>query len=138
MEKLKTAVNYNSINNLDRSGVAFCRRVPQVCIGSQTKSVQTQIDTITSVTIERFTNFLNDEKAAAFSRTIDIILTEYSCLETDSNTLFVKFIMEKKFKFYLVAFFALLFFFFEKLLLHMREAFPRSVATSNAGIAIIR
>ena len=99
MEKLKIAVNYNSINNLDVSGVPVRRRLPQVCFGSQTKSVQTQTDLITNVTIERFTNILNGENAAEFSRIIDIILSGYGCMEIDSNTLFVKFIMEKKFKF---------------------------------------
>ena len=64
MEKLKIAVNYNSINNLDVSGVPVRRRLPQVCLGSQTKSVQTQTDLITNVTIERFTNILNGENAA--------------------------------------------------------------------------
>ena len=99
MEKLKIAVNYNSINTLDVSDVPVCRRLPQVCFGSQTKSVQTQTDLITNVTIERFTNNLNGENAAEFSRIIDIILIGHSCMEIDSNTLFVKFIMEKKFKF---------------------------------------
>ena len=99
MEKLKIAVNYNSINNLDVSGVPVRRRLPQVCFGSQTKSVQTQTDLITNVTIERFTNILNGENAAEFSKIIDIILSGYGCMEIDSNTLFVKFIMEKKFKF---------------------------------------
>ena len=59
IEKLKIAVNYNSINNLDVSGVPVLRRFPQVCFGSQTKSVQTQTDLSTNVTIERFTNILN-------------------------------------------------------------------------------
>ena len=95
MEKLKIAVNYN----LDVSGVPVCRRLPQVCFGSQTKSDQTQTDLITNVTIERFTNILNGENAAEFSKIIDIILSGYGCMEIDSNTLFVKFIMEKKFKF---------------------------------------
>ena len=54
---------------------------------------------ITNVTTERFTNILNGENAAEFSGIIDIILCGYGCMEIDSNTLFVKFIMEKKFKF---------------------------------------
>ena len=73
--------------------------MPQVCFGSQTKSVQTQTDMITNVTIERFTTNLNGENAAEFSRIIDIILSGYGFMEIDSNTLFVKCIMEKKFKF---------------------------------------
>ena len=87
MEKLKIAVNYNSMNNLDVSGVPVRRRLPQVCFGSQTKSVQTQTDLITNVTIERFTNILNGENAAEFSKIIDIILSGYGCMEIDSNTL---------------------------------------------------
>ena len=99
MEKLKMAVNYNSLNNLDVNGVPVPRRLPQVCFGSQTKSVQTQTDMITNVTIERFTNLLNGENTAEFSRIIDIVLSGYGCMEIDSITWFVKFIMEKKFKF---------------------------------------
>ena len=95
MEKLKIAVNYNSINNLDVSGLPVRRRLPQVCFGSQTKSVRTQIDMITNVTIERFTNILKDENAAEFSRTIDINLSGFGCMEIDPNTLFVNFIMKK-------------------------------------------
>ena len=126
MEKLKIDVNYNSINNLDVSGVPLRRRLPQVCFGSQTKSVQIQTDMITNVTIERFTNNLNGENADLngeneFSRIIDIILSGYGCMEIDSNTLFVKFIMEKKVKFLNIAFFALLY-------------FQKSVTTQSRGV----
>ena len=101
MEKLKIAVNYNnSINNsTDIGGASLRRRLPQVCFASQTRSIQTQTDLITNVTIERFINILNCDNADEFSRIIDIILSGYGRLEIDSNTLFVKFIMEKKFKF---------------------------------------
>ena len=58
MKKLKIAVSYNSINNLDVSGVPVRRRLPQVSFSSETKSVQTQTDKNTNVTIERFTNIL--------------------------------------------------------------------------------
>ena len=100
MEKLKIAVNYNnSINNsTDIGGASLRRRLPQVCFASQTRSIQTQTDLITNVTIERFINILNGDKAAEFSKIIDIILSGYGRLEIDSNTLFVKFVMEKKFK----------------------------------------
>ena len=101
LEKLKIAVNYNnSINNsTDIAGASLRRRLPQFCFASQTRSIQTQTDLITNVTIERFMNVLNGDNAAAFSKIIDIILSGYGRLEIDSNTLFVKFIMEKKFKF---------------------------------------
>ena len=99
MEKLKIAVNYNSFNNLDVSGFPFRRRLPQVCFGSQKESLQTQTDMITNVTIELFTNIVNGENDAEFSRITEKILTGYRCMEIDSNTLFVKFTMEKKFKF---------------------------------------
>ena len=61
MEKLKIAVNYNnSINNsTDIGGASLRRRLPQVCFASQTRSIQTQTDLITNVTIERFINILN-------------------------------------------------------------------------------
>ena len=42
---------------------------------------------------------MNGENAAEFTRTIDIILSEYGCMETDSNILFVKFSMEQKLMF---------------------------------------
>ena len=64
IEKLKKDVKYNSINNLDVSGVPVSRRLPQVCFGSQTKS---QTNMITNLTVERFTNILNGENAAEFS-----------------------------------------------------------------------
>ena len=101
MEKLKIAVNYNnSINNsTDIGGASLRRRLPQVCFASQTRSIQIQTDLITNVTIERFINILNGDNAAEISKIIDIILSGYVRLEIDSNTLFVKFIMEKKFKF---------------------------------------
>ena len=95
MEKLKIAVNYNSINNLDVIDLSVRIRSPQVCFCSQTKSVQTQTDMITNVAIEQFTNILNGENEAEFSRIID---SGYGCIEIISNTLIVKFIMEKKFK----------------------------------------
>ena len=89
MEKLKIAVNYNnSINNSTDIGGASLRR-------PQTRSIQTQTDLITNVTIERFINILNGDNAAEFCKIIDIILSGYGRLEIDSNTLFVKFIMEK-------------------------------------------
>ena len=59
-------------------------------------SVQTQTDLITNVTIDRSTNLLNGDNAAEFSKKLDIILSGYGRLETNSNTLFFSFIMEKK------------------------------------------
>ena len=101
IEKLKITVNYiNSINNSTDIGSApLRRRLPQVCFDSQTRSIQTQTDLITNVTIERFINILNGDNAAEFSKIIDIILSGYGRLKIDSQTLFVKFILEKKFKF---------------------------------------
>ena len=100
MEKLKIAVNYNnSINNsTDIGGASLRRRLPQICFASQTRSIQTQTDLITNVTIECFINILNGDNAAEFYKIIDIIFSGYGRLEIDSNTLFVKFVMEKKFK----------------------------------------
>ena len=100
-------------------------------------SVQTQTDMITNVTIERFTNILNGEKAAEFSRIIDIILSVYGCMEIDSNTLFVEIYHGEEIQVLKIAFFSSLVF-PKKMLLHHREAFPRSVMTSNAGLAIAR
>ena len=96
MEKLKIAVNYNNCinNSTDIGGASLRRRLPQVCFASQTRSIQTQTDLITNVTIERFINILNGDNAE-FSKIIDIILSGYGRLEIDSNTLFVKFVMEK-------------------------------------------
>ena len=97
MEKLKIAVNYNnSINNsTDIGGASLRRRLPQVCFASQTRSIQTQTDLITTVTIESFINILNGDNAAEFSKIIYIILSGYGRLEIDSNTFFVIFIIEK-------------------------------------------
>ena len=99
MEKLKLAVNYNSTNNLDTAGVSLRKPLPQICFASQIRSIQTQTDLITNVTIERFIRILNGENAAEFSKIFDIILSGYGRLEIDSNALFVKFIMEKKYNF---------------------------------------
>ena len=70
-----------------------------LCFASQTRSIQTQIDLITNVTVERFIRLLNGDNAADFSKIIDFVLSGYGRLEIDSNTLFVNFIMEKKFDF---------------------------------------
>ena len=94
---------------LDFSGVPLRRRLPQVCFGLQTKSVQTQTDMITNVTIERFTYNLNGEIAVEFSEIIDIILSGYGCMEIDSNTLYIKFATEMNFNFKFCFSFALLF-----------------------------
>ena len=94
MEKMKLAVNYNSTNNLDTAGDTLRKRLPQICFASQTRSIQTQTDLITNVTIERFIRILNGDNAAELSKIIDIILSGYG-LEIDSNTLFVKILMEK-------------------------------------------
>ena len=83
--------------------------MPQVCFGLQTKSVQTQTDMITNVTIERFTYSLNGEIAVEFSEIIDIILSGYGCMEIDSKTLFIKFATEMKFNFKFCFSFAILF-----------------------------
>ena len=99
MEKLKIAVNYNSITNLDVSGVPVRWRLPQVCFGYQTKSVQIPTDINTNVTIESFTYVLKVENAAEILKIIDKTLSGFGCMEIGSNTLFVKFIMEKNFKF---------------------------------------
>ena len=56
-------------------------------------------------------------------------------MEMDSNTLLVIFIMEKKFKFYMLFFFALLY--TKKMFLHKLEVFPKSVATSNDRLAVV-
>ena len=101
MEKIKIIVNHNnSINNsTDIGGAPLRRRLPQVCFVSQTRFIQTQTDSITSVTTERFIKILNGDNATEFFKIIDIILSGCGRLVIGSNTLFVKFIMEKKIKF---------------------------------------
>ena len=100
IEKLKIAVNYNNSikNSTDIGTASLRRRLPQVCFALPTRSIQTQTELINNVTIERFINILNGDNAAEFSKFIDIILSGYGRLEIDSNTLFVNFIMEKKFE----------------------------------------
>ena len=83
-------------------------------------SVQTQTDMITNVTIERFTNILNGEKAAEFSRIIDIILSGYGCMEIDSNTLFVEIYHGEEIQVLKIAFFSSL-------------VFPKKNATTPSG-----
>ena len=73
-------MNYNSNSKLEVSGAPVRRRLTQVCFVSQTKSVETQTELITNATIERFTKILNGEKAARFSRLIDIILKANNCI----------------------------------------------------------
>ena len=78
MKRLKITVNYNNnfINNSTDIGGAPLRRImPPVCFASQTRSIQTQIDLITNVTIERFINILNGDSASEiyYSKIIDII-----------------------------------------------------------------
>ena len=77
MEKLKIVANYNnSINNsTDIGGATLQRRLPQVCFVSQTRSIQTQTNLITNVTIECFITNFNGDNAAKFSKIIDIILS---------------------------------------------------------------
>ena len=134
MEKLKIAVNYNSINNLDVSVVPVRRRLPQVCFGSQIKPVQTQTDMITNVTIERFTNILNGENADEFSRIIDIILSGY---ENWFKHSVCEIYHGEEIQVLKIVFFCSLVL-SKKLLLHKREVFPRSVATSNNVLVIFR
>ena len=73
VEKLKISVNNNnSINtSTDIGGAPLRRRMPHVCFALQTRSIQTQTDLITKVTIERFINILNGDNAADFSKIID-------------------------------------------------------------------
>ena len=66
MEKMKVAVNYNSTNNLDNAWVSLRNWLPQICFASQTRSIQTQIDLNTNLTIERFIRILSADKAAEF------------------------------------------------------------------------
>ena len=70
MEKMKLAVNYNSTNNLDTAGVSLRKWLPQICFASQTRSIQTQTDLITNVTIERFIRILNGDNAAEFPKSL--------------------------------------------------------------------
>ena len=102
MKKFTIADNYNNCNNksTEIGGAPLRRRLPQFCFASLTGSIQTQIDLITYVTIERFLNIWNGDNATEFFQIIDIILSGYGHLEIDSYTLFVKFIMRKKFKFW--------------------------------------
>ena len=69
MENLKKAVYYNNsiINSTDIGGAPQRRRLPQVCFALQTRTVQTQTDLITNVTIERFIFNFNGDNAAEFS-----------------------------------------------------------------------
>ena len=101
MEKLKIAVNYNNSikNSTDIGSAPLRRRLPQVCFASQTRSIQTQIDLITNVTIERFINILIGDNAAEFSKIIDIILSGYGRLEIDSQFCLLNLLWKRNSKF---------------------------------------
>ena len=89
MEKMKVAVHYSSANNLDTAGISLRKRLPQIFFASQTRSIQTQTDLNTNVTIERFNRILKGNIGGEYSKTLDIILSGYGRLEIDSNTLFI-------------------------------------------------
>ena len=101
MENLKIAVNFNnSINNsTDIDSAPLRRRLPQVCFASQTRSIQTQTDIITNVTIECFFNFSNGDNAAKFSKIIDIIPNGYGRLEIDSQTFLLNLLWKRNLNF---------------------------------------
>ena len=101
MEKLKIAVNYNNSLTTQLTLVVLLYEgdCHKFALLHKLDSIPTQTDLITNVTIERFINILNGDNAAEFSKIIDFILSGYDRLEINSNTLFVKFIMEKKFNF---------------------------------------
>ena len=73
--------------------------MPQTCFASKTRSIQSHTVLITNVTTEPFISILNEDHASEFPKILDLILIGYGRIEIDSNTLFVKFIMEKLFKF---------------------------------------
>ena len=73
IKKLKIAISYNSINNLDIGGAPVRKQLSQICFASKSYSIQSQFDFFTNVTIERFVRIKNSDNAADFLKSLILI-----------------------------------------------------------------
>ena len=73
------------------------KKLPSLCHAVK-QNVQTQTDIVAHLNNQRFVEIYYNEHYAELSKTIDIILCEYGSLNVDSETLFVKFVFEVKYK----------------------------------------
>ena len=77
------------------------KKLPSNCHAVM-QNVQTQTDLVPLLTNQRFVEIYYNEHNAEFSKTIDIILSGYGSLNVDSETLFVTFVFEIKYKNYIL------------------------------------
>ena len=97
LEKLIDAVDYClQQQNLHRNFFSM-KKLPSICHAVK-QNVQTQTDFVPLLTNQRFVEIYYNEHYAEFSKIIDIILSGYGSLNVDSETLFVKFEFEQKYK----------------------------------------
>ena len=75
------------------------KRLLQIWLASRIRSIPTQTDLITYVTVKRFYRILIGHHSSEFLKIVDILLSGYGCIEMDSNTLLIKFVMGRKIKF---------------------------------------
>ena len=73
------------------------KKLPSIC-HAVNQNVQTQTDFVPLLNNQRFVEIYYNEHYAEFSKIIDIILSGYGSLDVDSETLFVKFVFEQKYK----------------------------------------
>ena len=97
-EKLKEAVDYNQKlgEETKNQNTGYRCKLPKFR-QSSTRTIQTQTDLLPTSTNVRFLNLYNSEHYSEFSKIVDIMNSGYGSLNVDSSTLFVKFILEKKF-----------------------------------------
>ena len=96
-EKLIDAVDYClQQQNLHRNFFSMKKR-PRICHAVK-QNIQTRTDFLPLLTNQRFVEIYYNEHYAEFSKIFDIILSGYGSLNVDSETLFVKFVFEQKYK----------------------------------------
>ena len=71
------------------------KKLPSICHAVK-QNVQTQTDFVPLLT--GFVEIYYNEHYAEFPKIIDIILSGYGSLNVDSETLFVKYVFEQKYK----------------------------------------
>ena len=94
-EKLIDAVDYClQQQNLHRNFFSM-KKLPSICHAVK-QNIQTEADFVPFLTNQRFVEKYYNEHYAEFSKINDIILSGYGSLNVDSETLFVKVVLEQK------------------------------------------
>ena len=97
LEKVIDAVDYClQQQNLHRNFFSM-KKLPNICRAVK-QNFQTQTEFVPFLTNQRFVEIYYNEHYAEFSKIIDIILSGYGSLNVDSETLFVIFVFEQKYK----------------------------------------